>query len=78
MQEISEKTGVPIRIDDLPDGIMIPQRELSTGTVIDEDGNETVSTTYSAPFDGYSCREALGYLAQFSGEVCRCDITQEL
>ncbi len=67
LQEISEKTGVPIRIDDLPDGIMIPQRELSTETVIDEDGNETVSTTYSAPFDGYSCREALGYLAQFYG-----------
>lgn len=68
LQEISEKTGVPIDTSGLPDGVMIPKRAVITEAGVDDAGNETTSTTYSAPFDGYLYREALGYVAQFYGK----------
>lgn len=63
LEEISQKTGVPINISDLPNGVEIAQREVISESDVDEDGNETTTTTYENPFNGYTYREALGYIA---------------
>lgn len=63
LAEISSKTGVPIDTSSLPDGIMISQRAVVSEAGVDDDGNEITSTTYTNPFDGYTYREALGYIA---------------
>lgn len=63
LEEISQKTGVPINISDLPNGVEIAQREVISESDVDEEGNETTTTTYENPFNGYTYREALGYIA---------------
>jgi hypothetical protein len=68
LQEISEKTGVPVDISNIPAGVMIPKRAVTSEAGVDDDGNEITNTTYTAPFDGYMYREALGYIAQFYGK----------
>lgn len=65
LAEMSKKTGVPIITTNLPDGVMIPKRAVSTDSIVDESGNPVTDTKYVAPFDGYTYREALSYIAQF-------------
>ncbi len=67
LAEMAKKTGVPIITINLPDGVMIPKRAVSTDSIVDESGNPVTDTKYVTPFDGYTYREALSYIAQFYG-----------
>lgn len=70
LQEISAKTGVPItNLSELPSGKKIDYRKV-TG----DDGN----TSYAKPFDGYTYREAIKYLAQIYGTFAVMGRTGEL
>ena len=65
LQEISRMSGVPLAgLSALPDGIMVDRRAVITEAGEDETGEKTTTTTYQNPFDGYTYREALGYVAQ--------------
>lgn len=67
LAEMAKNTGVPIITTNLPDGVMIPKRAVSTDSIVDESGNPVTDTKYVTPFDGYTYREALSYIAQFYG-----------
>lgn len=69
LNEISLKTGVSIHAESLPDGILIQKRKTVSESGVDDEGNEIVNTSYVNPFDGYTYREALGYIAQFYGRT---------
>lgn len=71
--EMAKKTGVPIITTNLPDGVMIPKRAVSTDSIVDESGNPVTDTKYVTPFDGYTYREALSYIAQFYGMFATMD-----
>ena len=71
--EMAKKTGVPIVTTNLPDGVMIPKRAVSTESTTDESGNPVTDTKYVTPFDGYTYREALSYIAQFYGMFATMD-----
>lgn len=73
LAEMSQKTGVPINASNLPDGVMIPKRAVSTDSIVDESGNPVTDTKYVTPFDGYTYREALSYIAQFYGMFATMD-----
>lgn len=73
LAEMSQKTGVPIDTANLPDGVMIPKRAVSTDSITDESGNPVTDTKYVTPFDGYTYREALSYIAQFYGMFATMD-----
>lgn len=73
LAEMSQKTGVPISTANLPDGVMIPKRAVSTDSIVDESGNPVTETKYVTPFDGYTYREALSYIAQFYGTFATMD-----
>lgn len=73
--EMSKKTGVPIITANLPDGVMLPKRAVSTDSIVDESGNPVTDTKYVTPFDGYTYREALSYIAQFYGMFATMDRT---
>lgn len=75
LAEMAKKTGVPIITTNLPDGVMIPKRAVSTDSVVDESGNPVTDTKYVTPFDGYTYREALSYIAQFYGMFATMDRT---
>ena len=75
LAEMAKNTGVPIVTTDLPDGVMIPKRAVSTDSIVDESGNPVTDTKYVAPFDGYTYREALSYIAQFYGMFATMDRT---
>lgn len=66
LQELSVMSGVPLgNISELPNGVMIPKRKVIQESTYDENGYEVQNVTYVNPFDGYTYREALGYIAQF-------------
>ena len=73
LAEMAKKTGVPIITINLPDGVMIPKRAVSTDSIVDESGNPVTDTKYVTPFDGYTYREALSYIAQFYGMFATMD-----
>lgn len=73
LAEMAKNTGVPIVTTNLPDGVMIPKRAVSTDSIVDESGNPVTDTKYVAPFDGYTYREALSYIAQFYGMFATMD-----
>lgn len=73
LAEMSQKTGVPINTANLPDGVMIPKRAVSTDSIVAESGNPVTDTKYVTPFDGYTYREALSYIAQFYGMFATMD-----
>ena len=73
LAEMAKKTGVPIITINLPDGVMIPKRAVSTDSIMDESGNPVTDTKYVTPFDGYTYREALSYIAQFYGMFATMD-----
>lgn len=75
LEEISKKTGIPIDTSNLLEGVLIQQRAAATEVGVDENGNETSTTTYVNPFDGYTYREALGYIAQLHGKFATADRT---
>lgn len=63
LNEISQKTGVPIDTSNLEQGVMIEQRKMISESTIDEEGKTQEKVTYENPFNGYTYREALGYIA---------------
>lgn len=70
LQEISQKTGVPIaNLSELPNGKMIDYRK-----TVDDNGN----TSTARPFDGYTYRETIKYLAQIYGTFAAIGRTGEL
>ena len=73
LAEMAKKTGVPIITTNLPDGVMIPKRAVSTDSIVDESGNPVTDTKYVTPVDGYTYREALSYIAQFYGMFATMD-----
>ena len=73
LAEISKKTGVPVDTSNLPDGVMIPLRAVSTESTTDDSGNKAENTSYTAPFDGYTYREAVAYIAQLYGMFSTMD-----
>ena len=73
LAEMAKKTGVPIITINLPGGVMIPKRAVSTDSIVDESGNPVTDTKYVTPFDGYTYREALSYIAQFYGMFATMD-----
>ena len=73
LAEISKKTGVPVDTSNLPDGVMIPLRAVSTEITTDDSGNKAENTSYTAPFDGYTYREAVAYIAQLYGMFSTMD-----
>ena len=73
LAEMAKNTSVPIVTTNLPDGVMIPKRAVSTDSIVDESGNPVTDTKYVAPFDGYTYREALSYIAQFYGMFATMD-----
>lgn len=69
LQEIAKLSGVPVSgLATLPDGIVINQRAVISESGTDDDGNPITTTTYQNPYDGYTYREALGYIAQLYGK----------
>ena len=69
LQEIATQTGIIIgNLDELPDGVMVSMR-----TQIGDEG-----TTTANPFDGYTHREAVKYLAQMYGKFATFNRTGEL
>ena len=75
LSEISTKTGVPINTDSIPDGVMIQPRTVVEESDVDAEGNTTTKTTYEKPFNGYTYREALGYIAMLYGKFAMVDRT---
>lgn len=73
LAEMTKNTGVPIVTTNLPDGVMISKRAVSTDSIVDESGNPVTDTKYVTPFDGYTYREALSYIAQFYGMFATMD-----
>ncbi len=69
LQEISTLSGVPLSgLSTIPDGVVINQRVVINEAGTDDDGNPITTTTYQNPYDGYTYREALGYIAQLYGK----------
>ena len=68
LAEIERMTGVPIVMDNLPDGIMVNMRSVINENTVDDDGNPIENTTYEKPFNGYTYRETLCYIAQLYGK----------
>lgn len=69
LQEIAAKTGISLgNLNDLPSGVMVPMR-----TQTGEEG-----TTTANPFDGYTYREAVKYLAQMYGKFATFNRSGEL
>lgn len=64
LREIASSTGVPIDTSSLPDGIILENRVQSKEQDVDVEGNEVTNVTYIAPFDGYTYKDALYYIAQ--------------
>lgn len=71
--EIAEKTGNPIDISTLLNGIMVDKRIVITDSGIGEDGSEIQTTTYEKPFTGYTYQEAICYIAQLYGKFSKVD-----
>ena len=73
LEEISSKTGVPIDVSNLSDGVLISQRKVISESDVDQEGNQKETTTYENPFNGYTYRETLGYIAMLFGKFAMAD-----
>lgn len=66
LAEIGRMSGVPVAgLDDLPDGVQITRREVKDP--------ETGQGSSVDPFEGFTYREALGYVAQIYGRFATMD-----
>ena len=68
LEEIESMTGIPVVTDNLQDGIMVNMRPVINENTVDDDGNSIENTTYEKPFNGYTYRETLCYIAQLYGK----------
>lgn len=63
LNEIASKVGVGIEVSGLPSGVIVNKRKVSSESTVDDDGNKKTEISYENPFNGYTYREALGYVA---------------
>ncbi|MDY2726205.1 MAG: hypothetical protein SOV36_05245, partial [Anaerostipes faecalis] len=76
LTEIESMTGVIIDKTGLNRGIQLSQRAVvSEDDVYDDDGDEVVVTSYVNPFDGYTYKEAIGFIAGLFGKFAVCGRT---
>ncbi len=75
LREISSMTGVPIDTSNLADGVLIPKRMVISEAGFDSSGNAVTNTTFEEPFNGYSYRDALGYVAMLYCKFAMADRT---
>lgn len=76
LAEISTMTGVAIDTSTLQRGIQINQRAIIEEGDYDEETNESeVITTYVNPFDGYTYKETIGFIAGLFGKFAVCGRT---
>lgn len=74
--EISTMTGVAIDTSTLQRGIQINQRAIIEEGDYDEESEESeVITTYVNPFDGYTYKETIGFIAGLFGKFAICGRT---
>lgn len=73
LSEIESMTGITVDKTGLARGIQIQKRAVINE---DTDGEEdTVSTTYVNPFDGYTYKETIGFIAGLFGKFAVCGRT---
>lgn len=76
LTEIESMTGVIIDKTGLNRGIQLSQRAVvSEDDAYDDDGDEVVVTSYVNPFDGYTYKEAIGFIAGLFGKFAVCGRT---
>lgn len=76
LAEISTMTGVAIDISTLQRGIQINQRAIIEESDYNEETEESeVITTYVNPFDGYTYKETIGFIAGLFGKFAICGRT---
>ncbi len=76
LAEISTMTGVAIDASTLQRGIQISQRAIIEEGDYDEETEESeVITTYVNPFDGYTYKETIGFIAGLFGKFAVCGRT---
>lgn len=63
LEEISKKTGVEIFTSNLSSGVVISPRKVSESSEIDDNGNSVQKVKYEKPFNGYTYKESIGYIA---------------
>lgn len=73
LAEISTMTGVAIDTSTLQRGIQINQRAIiEEGDYNEETDESEVITTYVNPFDGYTYKETIGFIAGLFGKFAIC------
>lgn len=75
LEEISKKTGVQINTSNLEKGILIDKKKVTTDHDINSDGDTVETVAYKKPFDGYTYKEALGYIAMLFCKFAVADPT---
>lgn len=76
LAEISTMTGVAIDTSTLQRGIQINQRAIiKEGDYNEETEESEVITTYVNPFDGYTYKETIGFIAGLFGKFAICGRT---
>lgn len=76
LAEISTMTGMAIDISTLQRGIQINQRAvIEEGDYNEETEESEVITTYVNPFDGYTYKETIGFIAGLFGKFAICGRT---
>lgn len=76
LAEISTMTGVAIDTSTLQRGIQINQRAIiEDGDYNEETEESEVITTYVNPFDGYTYKETIGFIAGLFGKFAICGRT---
>lgn len=76
LAEISTMTGVAIDTSTLQRGIQINQRAIiEEGDYNEETEESEVITTYVNPFDGYTYKETIGFIAGLFGKFAVCGRT---
>lgn len=63
LKEIAKKTGVLIDTSWITEDIILNQRKTASDNNLDSKGNIVKKDIYENPFDGYTYKEALGYIA---------------
>ena len=76
LAEISTMTGVAIDTSTVQRGIQINQRAIiEEGDYNEETDESEVITTYVNPFDGYTYKETIGFIAGLFGKFAMCGRT---
>ena len=79
LDEISNMTGVPIDTSTLQRGIQIDQRTIIEEGDYDEVAEEdTIIMSFVNPFNGYTYKETIGFIAGLFGKFATCGRTGEI